>query len=189
MNEPHLTNNLIIVMHRKLSIVKPDTIIGNIKKMIGKGWIMRLRNVTEVLKSQEFSMRSPYISYPYMKKADGFYNLTKDLEWSQYNNAYTALLLYRKEHIISRLYFCNQVELEPTEFLLNSEKNALYIYTSKRVLFDRQFALVRSNTLAKSRARICIEDSGLEEKGKNAGGNVTTINLCFVAASLLLLIL
>jgi hypothetical protein len=187
MDEPHLTNNLIIVMHRKLSTVKPDTIIGNIKKMIGKEWKMRLRNVTEVLGTPEFSMRSSFKS-PSLNKADGFYNLTKeDLDWSQYKYAYMGPVLYRKEHIISRLYICNQVELEPSEFLLNSEKNALYISTSKRILFDSQFALVRSNTFTESCARICIEDSGLYERGKNAGENVTTIYLCFVVASLLLI--
>jgi hypothetical protein len=92
-------------------------------------------------------------------------------------------------HTISRLYICDQVELQPSEFLLNNTQGALYIYKLKRVLFDNQFVLMRSNTFNEYRARICKEDSGLFERNTNVGEILKSFYLCFSYVSLLLIFL
>jgi hypothetical protein len=191
MDEPKLSNNVIIVMRRKISSVQPDVIITNITKMIGQAWSIHVRNDTFVLKSANFSVVSKSIHYGNYDfiKADEFYNLTENLEWPNYELVYINQTRVLDMHTISRLYICNQIELEPSEFLLNSNKFALYIYTSKRVLFDGQFALIRSNTFNKNRARICIEDSGLFKRNTNVGSFLKCFDLCYVEVSLLLIVL
>jgi hypothetical protein len=189
MDESQLSNNVIIIMRRNIPSVQPDVIIANITKMIGQAWSIRVRNVTLVLKSANFSVVSKSIDYGNynFNKGDNFYNLTENLEWPDYAPVYHNLTLTGKLHTISKLYTCDQVELEPSEFLLNSNKDAMYIYTLKRVLFDNQFSLMRSNTFSELRARICKEDSGLYERNTNVGAILKTFDLCFVVASLLLI--
>jgi hypothetical protein len=183
---PQLSNNVIITMRRKILSIKPDVMIANIEKSIGQPWSIRVRNETVVLKSANFSMAGKSISYRKDNKVDDFYNLTKNIEWPDYQLLYVNLTPSGEMHTISRLYICDQVELEPSEFLLNSRKYTLYIYKSKRVLFDNQFVLMRSNTFSEYSARICIDDSGLYEGKINVGAILKTFDLCFFVVSMLL---
>jgi hypothetical protein len=177
-------------MRRKITSVKPDVIITDIRKMIGQAWYIRVGNVLVGLKSANFSVVSKSIwNGNYRNKAHDFYNLTENLKWPEYIPLYENTTPIEKIHTISRLYICDQVELEPSEFLLNSIKKALYIYTSKRVLFDNQFALISSNKFSENRARICIEDSGLYERNTNVGSIPKTFYLCFVVVRLLLIVI
>jgi hypothetical protein len=190
MDVPQLSNNVIIVTRRKVPSVKPNVIITNITKLIGQAWSIRVRNVMVGLKSANFSVGSNIILHGiYRNKGDDFYNLTDNLTWSNYEKLYENPTPGGKIHTISRLYICDQVELEPSEFLLNSKNSALYIYTSKRVLFDNQFVLIRSSTSSGNRARICIEDSGLYKRTTNMGAIIKTFDICCVEVSMLLIFL
>jgi hypothetical protein len=190
MDVPQLSNNVIIITRRKIPSVKPNVIITNITKLIRQAWSIRVRNVMVGLKSANFSMGTTSLwNGNYKNKADDFYNLTENLEWSNYEILYDNPTPRGKILTISRLYICDQVELEPSEFLLNSKNNALYIYSSKRVLFDNQFVLVHSNDFIGNRARICIEDSGLYKRYTNMGAILKKFDLCFVKISMLLIFL
>ncbi|XP_060600365.1 uncharacterized protein LOC132753843 [Ruditapes philippinarum] len=182
-DESYMSNNVIIIMHRKLSKVKPDILITNIKKMIGNTWSMRLGNTTEVLKSANFSMSLSFWSQINRSKDYKSYNITEKLEKPQYKLVYNSNISLQKAHIITGLYICVQVELEPSEFLLLEDNRVLYIYISKRFIFDGRFALMR--TFGETRARICIEDSGLYERGRNVATILQNVYPCFLVASLL----
>jgi hypothetical protein len=140
--------------------------------MIGQAWSIRVRNNTLVLKSAHFSAVSKSINYGNYNynKGDNFYNFTENLEWPDYAPVYYNPTPTAKIHTISKLYSCDQVELVPSEFLLNSNKDVMYIYTLKRVLFDNQFSLMRSNTFSKPRTRIvkkildCMKETQMWEQ-------------------------
>ncbi|XP_060600362.1 uncharacterized protein LOC132753840 [Ruditapes philippinarum] len=183
MDQPQMSNNVIIIMHRKLSKVKPDNLITNIKKMIGNTWSMRLGNTTEVLKSANLSMSLSIWSQIHRSKDYTSYNITEKLENPQYKLVYNSKIPLQKEHIITGLYICVQVVLEPSEFLLLEDNRVLYIYISKRFIFDGRFVLMR--TFGETRARICIEDSGLNERGRNVATILQNVYPFFVVASLL----
>jgi hypothetical protein len=188
MDDPQLSNNVIIIMRRNVSSVQPDVIITNITKMIGQAWSIRVRNEMLVLKSANFSVVSKSIHYGNYNsiKADEFYNFTENFDWPNYVPVYRNTTHSDEMHTISRLYICNQVELESSEFLLNRKQFALYIYKSKRVLFDNQFELIHKQTLFEYHARICKEDTGLFERNTNVGSILISFDLCNVEVSLLL---
>jgi hypothetical protein len=146
---------------------------------------MRLGNTTEVLKSTNFSMIMSFWSQNHRGKDYKSYNITEKLEKPQYELVFDSKIPFQKAHIITGLYMCVQIELEPSEFLLLEDNQFLYIYISKRFIFDGQFVLTQ--TFGETRARICIEDSGLYVKGRNAATTSQNVDICFVVASVLLL--
>jgi hypothetical protein len=156
--------------------------------MIGKTWSLRLRNVTKVLNSAKFSKISSIWYYDGIQ-VDGFYNLTDFLETPQYKLAYSPLSSYQNQHVINKLYICNQVELQSSEFLLSNDMRVLYFLTSKRFLFDGQFVIMQNEKFGKSRARICVEDSGFHAREKNMAPRRKTFDLSFINACLVLTLL
>jgi hypothetical protein len=151
-------------MNRKKLTVDPPMFIASIMKLIGHPWSLNLGNVTEVHKSSSFSVRNSFLSSSNSQqqtKANVPHNQTKNIEIPQYKEVYYQHLNIQKKHIITKLYMCDQVELESSEFLLINDQRVLYSYATKRFLFDGQFALILSDISGQLHARICIEDSGL----------------------------
>jgi hypothetical protein len=188
MDESHMSNNIIIVVDRKLSTVQPETIITNIRKMVGQAWSTRIRNVTKVLKSSHFSTMQTFWIDPYENTLN---NITERPYMPRYERIYVRLTLSKINPIVTRFYICEQVELAPSEFVLSKSKNILYSYITKRFLFDGQFVLTYSGTRGESRARICIEDSGLLKSNGDTVNNVAifykALGHCSIVASILLI--
>jgi hypothetical protein len=189
MDESHMSKNVIIVVDRKLSTVQPDTIITDIRKMIGQAWSIHFRNVTKVLKSSHFATLTSFRTDPYENM---FNNITGQVDMPRYQMIYGRLTVSRITLIVTRLYFCEQVELAPSEFILSKDKNFIYSYITKRFMFNGQFVLTYSDTQAGSRARICIEDSGLLKSNGRTVQNVGTFHNvfghCYIVTSILLIL-
>jgi hypothetical protein len=63
--------------------------------------------------------------------------------------------------LITRMDFCNQIELNSTEFILSKYKMALFYIKTQRIMFSvHQFEYIVHNDFPNLRVRICIEDSG-----------------------------
>lgn len=164
MDVPFITTNFVISIFRKLPRVKPDTLITYIKRMIGQPWSIRLHNATEILTSSNFSIRTNYLSDPNMIMNS--FNLTENVEEElRYKMAYIRLGVAMNMCIITKLYICDQIELEPSEFvLLSNGMDIIYSYITKRFMFDGQFTLVHNPFDGTYRARICIEGSGFNKR-------------------------
>jgi hypothetical protein len=189
MDESLMSNNVIIVVDRKLPTVQPDTIITNIRKMIGQSWSTRIRNVTKVWKSSLFSTLTTLWIDPY---TNTFNNITEQAYMPRYEMIYVRQTLSTITQIVTRLYICEQVELAPSEFVLSKRKNILYSYMNNRFMFDGQFVLTYSGTRGESRARICIDDSGLLKSNGDTVNNVATFykafGHCLIVANILLIL-
>jgi hypothetical protein len=193
MDKPLMSNNLIIILHRKLKSVSPDSIIKSIGKMIGNTWNIDLLNVSKVLKSSKFSVYTTTIwNQQHQSIGGSFANLTGNFEVPRYQIAYLQKVSPEPEHIITKLYQCHQVELQSSVFLLSNNMNILYNYMTKRFMFCGEFTLLHNNDFNELRARICIEDSGLfKEDMHNAENDCTfqkDIQTWFVVASLLVIL-
>jgi hypothetical protein len=69
--------------------------------------------------------------------------------------------------LITRMDFCNQIELNSTEFILSNYKTALFYTRTQRIMFYvHEFEYIVHNEFHDLRVRICIEDSGLFKNTK-----------------------
>jgi hypothetical protein len=166
--EQSKSNNIVIVVQRKLSRVNPVPFLKSIKNMLASPWTISLNNGLEQLKPHH-AIFTPLGKQYRPEIFDSTSNLTtKPFQAQWYKRVYSSFKGAFKTQIITRLFFCDQVELHPSEFLLNYEMSILYSYTTKRYMFDGEFALVRSEDFGDYSARICIDDSGFNEKDQNA---------------------
>ena len=168
MDTPLMSNDFVICMLRQLSNAEPGMIISNIKKKISKAWTMYLRNNTQVLKSSQFSLRKDPLKHHLPVKGDRFHNFTGFVETQYYKQLYGILRFAITSHVITKLYLCDQIELKPSEFLLNNENDTIYYYSTKRFLYDGQFVLVHGKTHDEYHARICIDDSNFYKRNLGA---------------------
>ena len=161
MDAPLMSNNFVITIYKKLPQIRPDIIITNIKKIIKHAWFLRLRNGADIPMSSNFSIRTNIWRVRNGNKRIYFDNFTEDVKIPMYKRVYSYRAGFiQTPYVISKLYMCDQVELEPSEFALSTSKDVMYSYTTKRFMFDGQFTLVQSQD-GRYRARICIEDSGM----------------------------
>jgi hypothetical protein len=69
--------------------------------------------------------------------------------------------------LITRMDFCNQIELNSTEFILSNYKTALFYIRTQRIMFYvHEFEYIVHNEFHNLRVRVCIEDSGFFEDTK-----------------------
>jgi hypothetical protein len=101
-------------------------------------------------------------------------NITDISYRPKYNLKYDNLSFYLpNRHIITKMYVCDQVELNHSEFTLSEDESTLYCYLTQRFLYDGEFIITKRNTFDNFRVRICIEDTGL--KSTNIKRNSGTI--------------
>jgi hypothetical protein len=161
MEVPNMANNLVIVVVRTLSSIKPDTLKRNIQNLIGQSWTLRTDNGTEILKSSGFSTHVYLELHHQENKKDIVNNRTVYFEYPFYKRIIVQST-GKKYNSFTKLYICDQVELNPSEFLVNREKHILYSYITQRFYFDSQFVLINSNANGEPR----VDDSGLHKKSK-----------------------
>jgi hypothetical protein len=68
---------------------------------------------------------------------------------------------YSTPKLITRMDFCNQIELYSSEFILSKYKAALFNIVTQRLMFyNHEFESIVHNEFQNERVRVCIEDSG-----------------------------
>ncbi|XP_045173698.2 uncharacterized protein LOC123535201 [Mercenaria mercenaria] len=158
------------LLKRKLSAsVQPKHLVQTVNKFAARDWSLQNRNSSLVFKSH-----ISHLSY----SAKDFAVLDANSMFFFGNNSKTTyrVLYVRGRHglnkfHITKLYFCNQVELNPHEIILSPYNSMLFNKITKRHLYDGEFALVWSNAYEDVCARICIEDSEMYEISNHSGIN------------------
>jgi hypothetical protein len=69
---------------------------------------------------------------------------------------------YSVPKLKTRMDFCNQIELNSSEFISSKYKATLFNIQTQRIMFyNHEFELIVHNEFQNERVRVCIEDSGL----------------------------
>lgn len=77
-----------------------------------------------------------------------------------------------KQVTISRLYYCNLVELTPSEFVLSKYRTAIFNVRTQRLMsVIHSFVITERSDGTNFSVKICFEDSGLFEENKSPGFN------------------
>jgi hypothetical protein len=195
-NNSSFSDNFIVFIKRKIFKVKPNNIVQYIRHTVKSPWYISLNNEKVLLKSADFTKLTAVYTYVDSTRISVFENQMEAPVKPQYNYIYQSPFPSDLDnHIITKLYVCEQVELTPSEFILSHDESILYNNITKRFLFDGEFAILKSNVFDGLRARICIEDSGLHKMDKVAMRNIGTVlrtcilNCYVVALGLLIVVL
>lgn len=167
------TKNLLVILSNKLSQVKPETLVNYIKNTVKRDWTLKHQNTTVTLKSSVLKLKE-FAFNSEVGKEIVIGNQSIIVPSPLYHMVYTTLSLPGNTHLVTKLYWCDQVELHPSEFILNSDKTLLFNYITYRILHRCEFLLIASNTFEGIRVRVCIEDSGLyltEDRVISFGGS------------------
>lgn len=155
----NMTTNLLVVLTNKLSEVNPEKLMKYIKNTVECDWILKLQNETITLRSRVLKHEKCALNSE-VEKEIVIGNQSVIVPFPSYNKVYNTLSLIGNTHLVTKLYWCEQVELQPSEFILNSDKSLLFNLISYRILHCGEFVLIASNTFEGTRVRVCIEDSG-----------------------------
>lgn len=145
--------NLFVKMISFSVISKPDVLLKNAQTLSKLPWFLKLANRTKTLISSNLS----YI-------ADAFYN-RRFTGLPSYNKLYVDNNFdTRPAFIITKLYFCEQVELETSEYELYEGRLGLRNKINNQTLLLGEYLIKYSdNRELTSTARICLYNSGFIE--------------------------
>jgi hypothetical protein len=168
------SDNFVFVVVTYRQRVIPGNMIRYIKKTVNQPWSLNLNNETIVLKSSNFTTSTLLYKNFHSTNMIVFDNITYISYRPKYNLEYNNISYYLPTpHLITKMYVCDQVELNHSEFTLSQDETTLYCYLTQRFLYDGEFIITKRNTFDKFRVRICIEDSEL--KSTNIKRNSGTI--------------
>ncbi|XP_045173157.2 uncharacterized protein LOC123534797 [Mercenaria mercenaria] len=167
-NKDYTCASFQFILKRKLSAsVQPQHLVQTVKIFAARDWSLQNRNASLVFKSH-----ISHLSY----SAIDFVERDADSKFFFGNNSKTIdRILYLRGRFglnklhITKLYFCNQVELNPREVILSPYKSMLFNKITKSHLSDGEFAFVWSNAYKDVCVRICIEDSEMYEMVNRSG--------------------
>lgn len=163
MNETNKPITLLLMLKSKQLTVMPKDFVHAVGIYTEKSWYLQHGSQTFVFNS-EFA---PYSSQDMTMRGD-------DQEFIHGGNSKDHYItLYRNRipgsvRSITRLYFCNQVELTSNEVIFSQLQGTIYINMTNRYLSDGQFAIVQSDAY-EVRVRICIDDSGMTDDTNSSG--------------------
>ncbi|XP_053373383.1 uncharacterized protein LOC123532467 [Mercenaria mercenaria] len=187
------TSSFLAIIRTKLSTVEPGRIVQNINRTVTREWLLKHNNVTIVLKANFMPTSTINFVDNDTEAMSVSGNLSENLEQPRYRLVYQGWNTKTDLHMITKLYLCDQVELNQFEFILIRDEKTLYNIITQRFMFDGEFALISSSAFEGVRARICIEDSGMYKTFKvtmqNVGAFRTVYVLGLVAAALLFRVL
>jgi hypothetical protein len=156
----HTSNNFIIVIGTQLEKVVPNSLMQYIKKKVHESWSLNLNNKTIVLNSSNFASFTSFYHTVDSTNMNVFKNITEIPVKPKYNSIYHSLRFHwQNQHIITKMYVCEQIELKQSEYIFSQDKSILYSNITRRFLFDGEFTIVKSIIFDEFRVRICVEDS------------------------------
>lgn len=153
------TISVLVTIQNKLLQVRPPVLIRTVKKLINRKWTLQIANKTVTLAS---AFSPFYLINAYEESNEHFVNQAKKTFYSRYQEVYIVADFLSRYHTITKMFFCNQVELLPGEFTLNSRRDILFNYITNRYLFWFEFQMSISIGGIET-AKVCIEDSGFQD--------------------------
>jgi hypothetical protein len=142
------------------------SIIETIRKYIRQTWTLTDGNKTYTFESGivTWDFRSRNLRKPdfiYIDNRKHIINLPSQLTVYSSQAMLGLSRRYSMPKLITRMDFCNQIELNSSEFILSKYKAALFNIQTQRIMFyNHEFELIVYNEFPNERVRVCIEDSG-----------------------------
>ena len=176
--------NLLIIMRYKFRQIRPNVLM-RIKRMSSSQWRLYIFNKTFTFTSD----LSPFNLIPdYFEEDEMFADHIKEISASQYVTLYTNReFITGNVHSITKLFWCNHVDLAPDEFILSSNQDVILNLITRKYLLSLEFVLFTSSS-GINYAKVCIEDSGLKEVSTKSNGGVS-VYLDYVLMEVAMLIL
>lgn len=152
--------SLLVYVKRAFVSSQPQEIIGNIRLLMSSNWSIQYKNKTVTLNPSPFKLK-----YPYSINADklqGMFvvNDSFSVRSPLYTHFYYAGLM-DDGLLVTKIFFCEQIELEFGEFVLSEDKIVLYNKVGQNYLFDAEFVFVSEDSV-----RICLENSGFTKRNQ-----------------------
>lgn len=146
--------------HPKTSTVK---LLRNIRMYLKKPWILTVNNGTMISMSAELGFNTNLKSYSIsiLNKERGNGSQINLPRFSVIYKPYNRFIEI-PTFAVTKLYFCEQIELDPSEYEFIHD---LYVYNiiTDKLLFNGEFTIITSPQFmgkeSMERARICLEDS------------------------------
>ena len=151
--------SLHVTITNQLAQVRPRVLIATVKKMIKRKWTLEIVNRTVVFTS---GFSPYYLVSNYNESNEHFIDPSKQTFASRYQVIYNFVGFQNVNHPITKLFFCNQIELFLDEFTQSTIEHILFNEINGRFLFWYEFQLFTSIS-GRRAAKVCIEDSGFEE--------------------------
>lgn len=162
-----VTNSLIVELLNESPISDLSMLLSNIRDALQKQWTLTLPGGTLITMSAE-------IFHSFTPSAFIYSEFTKTFTvWGNFTLLYRMLKEYKDSPFpITRLYFCEQVELNTPEYELHDD--VLYNKIAHKTHFPGEFTIsTLINENVQYPARICVQDSGLRKRDGpyNANGS------------------
>jgi hypothetical protein len=151
--------------------VKPKEFIHYIKIFSKRSWSLPQNNGSTLLFNSNIA---PYAFADIKEQQDDHLIVNGDIR----KTPFPLTSLYRKSpfsgetYSITKLYFCEQVEMTQNEFVLSLYKSTMLELKSKRHFLGGEFAIVNNNAYEEVRVRICIDNSEMIDKFTFSGVNM-----------------
>jgi hypothetical protein len=128
-------------------------LINTVKKSMNKKWLLKSHNTTLSLKPK---LPSEMITFTQMVTTS---------KNTSYKRIYMKYNLGGGYVFLTKLYFCENVQLESNEFNLSNTENIVFNKISNRYLYSHEYSLQLSG--ASKVCFVCLDNSGYNRIDKN----------------------
>ena len=156
LNSLHKTNELWIQMFKQSGKVSIKQVVNFVRKNVETKWLFYANDSTLTFTSGLSHLVSTKTEHASMHLKTIYKNVYSD--FSAYSRGFTRLYL-------TKLYFCENVRLEPNEFVVMRDYIVLDKITN-RYLYRAEYRLVNPEG-QNATCNICIDGSGFQENGGN----------------------
>lgn len=178
---PDIDRNLYIIMTNMFPNTDAKELLKNIRMFLKRPWTLTLRNGTTIPMAAELGFVSQFfLNLNTAKTANQDRRNTIQSEIPEFRLLYKNIQLFNEKisFIVTKLFFCEQIELSPSEYELMGE-NMLYNKITRQLLFSGEFSIFISSEFeggegmeTAEKARVCLTDSGFEKlETNNVAGN------------------
>lgn len=181
----NISHFIVFLLKREKLKVNPRTFFINIKKMMDGNWLLRKNNKTINMMSSFFKYSFTVFNRNKVSIVD-FGNHSKTYSLPFYKSLKYFGVYENNMHILTKLYFCDQIELVQSDFTLSEDNRILYNFVTKKYLFKGEFALMTNNSFEGLQVRVCLEDSGFY-RTFSVGSQISKTYLVVSAFAVLLL--
>lgn len=180
-----VTTSLLVYMKRFFDKGPPEDITRNIALLLRSEWHLRYKNKTLKLEPTPFILKTPVLTKRQITSGRFQVNESFTIMSPSYRHFYNSDRLDAIGISVTKLQFCEQIELGSEDFILNDDQNVLYSKIEQNYLFDAEFALMSSGV-----ARICLENSGfyktIDTNSAEIVMNRSGVELCLLICIIIL---
>jgi hypothetical protein len=150
------TNTLVVFLHRHFDTSDPADIIRNMSLLINRKWLLPYQNGSLVLKPSLFKLKNPVKDQGLI--FSGRFNLNDSYSEMYLSYKYLSREPCIQSNLMTKLYFCEQVELGIGEYNISTDQKVLYNTFADNYLFDGEFDF--NYGIPDVSVKICYENSG-----------------------------